>query len=78
MHVWLVFGVLVAWSDLFTRRFLHVRLWATPFVIQSMISSFFSVCIQQRQVEGTKTVSVLMDGKTRLATGLGEVVDSYR
>ncbi|CAN0100653.1 unnamed protein product, partial [Ectocarpus sp. 12 AP-2014] len=32
----------------------------------------------QRQVEGTKTVGVLMDGKTRLATGLGEVVDSYR
>ncbi|CAM9136355.1 unnamed protein product [Scytosiphon promiscuus] len=32
----------------------------------------------QRQVEATKTVGVLMDGKARLETGLGEVLNSYR
>lgn len=33
---------------------------------------------KQRQVEATKTVGVLMDGKARLETGLGEVMNSYR
>ena len=40
-------------------------------------ATFILVAVQA-QLEATKTVSVLMDGKTRLGEGLGQVMDSYR
>lgn len=33
---------------------------------------------QQSQLEETKTVGVLLEGKTRLEAGLGDVINSYR
>lgn len=33
---------------------------------------------RQSQLEATKTVGVLLDGKTRLESGLNEVMNAYR